>query len=43
MKNKLTLISLLALFLIGTYTVYAQDSNDTITEEVNKRFEAAIS
>jgi len=34
MKNKLTLISLLALFLIGTYTVYAQDSNDTITEEV---------
>ena len=33
MKNKLTLIALLALFLTGTCTVYAQDNNDAITEE----------
>ena len=33
MKNKLALIALLGLFLAGTYTVYAQDSNDTIVAE----------
>ena len=35
MKNKLTLIALFGLFLAGTYTVYAQDSNEYVpTEEV---------
>jgi len=33
MKNKFALIALLGLFLAGTYTVYAQDSNDTIVAE----------
>ena len=33
MKNKLTLISLLGLFLAGTYTVYAQDSNEYVSTE----------
>ena len=33
MKNKFALIALLGLFLAGTYTVYAQDSNDTIVTE----------
>jgi len=35
MKNKFALIALLGLFLAGTYTVYAQDTADTLaTEEV---------
>ena len=35
MKNIFTLIALLGLFLAGTYTVYAQDTADTLaTEEV---------
>ena len=35
MKNKFTLIALLGLFLVGTYTVYAQENQDSIiTEEV---------
>jgi len=33
MKNKFALIALLGLFLAGTHTVYAQDSNDTIVAE----------
>jgi len=33
MKNKFALIALLGLFLAGTYTVYAQDANDTIVTE----------
>jgi len=33
MKNKFALIALLGLFLAGTYTVYAQDANDTIATE----------
>ena len=33
MKNKFALIALLGLFLAGTYTVYAQDANDTIVVE----------
>jgi biopolymer transport protein ExbB len=33
MKNKLTLLALLALFLAGTYTVYAQDENENIPTE----------
>ena len=33
MKNKFALIALLGLFLAGTYTVYAQDSNDTVATE----------
>ena len=33
MKNKFALIALLGLFLTGTYTVYAQDANDTIVTE----------
>ena len=35
MKNKLTLIALLGLFLAGTYTVYAQDEYEYVppTEE----------
>ena len=28
MKNKFTLIALLALFLAGTYTIYAQEENE---------------
>ena len=35
MKNKFALLALLALFLVGTYNVYAQDTADTLaTEEV---------
>ena len=30
MKNKLTLIALLGLFLAGTYTVYAQDEEEYV-------------
>jgi len=33
MKNKFALITLLGLFLAGTYTVYAQDATDTIVTE----------
>ena len=33
MKKKFTLIALLGLFLVGTYTVYAQDATDTIATE----------
>ena len=33
MKNKFALITLIGLFLTGAYTVYAQDTADTITEE----------
>jgi len=33
MKNKFALIALLALFLAGTYTVCAQDANDTVATE----------
>jgi len=33
MKNKFALIALLGLFLSGTYTVYAQEKTDSITEE----------
>ena len=33
MKNKFALIALLGLFLVGTYTVYAQDAVDTIQYE----------
>ena len=41
MKNKFTIIALLGLFLVGTYTVYAQDATDTtITEEVVSNTEA---
>jgi biopolymer transport protein ExbB len=35
MKNKFALFTLLGIFLLGTYTVFAQDNQDTIiTEEV---------
>ena len=35
MKNKFALFTLLGIFLFGTYTVFAQDNQDTIiTEEV---------
>jgi len=34
MKNKLTLIALLGLFLAGTYTVYAQDADTIAAEEI---------
>ena len=35
MKNKFALITLLGLFLAGTYTIYAQENQDSIiTEEV---------
>ena len=35
MKNKFALFTLLGLFILGTYTVFAQDNQDTIiTEEV---------
>ncbi|HIG32033.1 MAG TPA: MotA/TolQ/ExbB proton channel family protein [Flavobacteriales bacterium] len=33
MKNKFALLTLLGLFLAGTYTVYAQDANDTFATE----------
>jgi len=33
MKNKFALIALLGLFLAGNYTVYAQDTADTLTTE----------
>ena len=35
MKNKFALFTLLGVFLLGTYIVFAQDNQDTIiTEEV---------
>jgi len=34
MKNKFAIIALLGLFLTGTYTLFAQDATDTITEEL---------
>jgi biopolymer transport protein ExbB len=33
MKNKFTLLALLGLFLVGSYTVYAQESDTTATEQ----------
>ena len=33
MKNKFALLALLGLFLVGSYTVYAQESNTTATEQ----------
>ena len=33
MKNKFALLALLGLFLVGSYTVYAQESDTTATEQ----------
>ncbi len=34
MKNKFALLALLGLFLLGSYTVYAQEANTNKTEKV---------